>query len=153
MIDDSYESNPGDFLFGVGRHDASELLTISGCETQGKDCAEMIRADIARVAFLNLLFDAELIWRLFLPWGTRTGIVHAACSAAALLETVAARHGFLNITEYLERVAELRWRSSDPLFLSSPFVSLLYADSVPFVAANPLAGQSHQISHEFVQIE
>jgi hypothetical protein len=54
---------------------------------------------------------------------------------------------------YLERVAELRWRSSGPPFLSSPFVSLLYADSVPFVAANPLAGQSHQISHEFVQIE
>ena len=41
---------------------------------------------------------------------------------------------------YLERVAELRWRSFGPPFLSSPFVSLLYADAVPFVAAHPLVG-------------
>src|SRR5918998_5814037 len=55
---------------------------------------------------------------------------------------------------YIECVAELRWRSSGPPFLFSPLVSLLYsADTAAFVSVDPLAGQCHQIPHQFVEIE
>jgi hypothetical protein len=59
---------------------------------------------IARVAFWNLLFNDEPVWRLFMSWGIRTGVIHAAQSAAGLLEVVAGRYKFSSIEEFLDSI-------------------------------------------------
>ena len=63
-----------------------------------------MRAAIARTAFGNFLCEDQRTWDLFLRWGTRTGAIYAACSAALLLDAIAERYGFPDIAKFLDSI-------------------------------------------------